>query len=397
MLTAFFQLCLSDPQARVLTYPEIPFYYKWDSKRWQRRKQHRRIISRMYNVSPLEKERFALRLLLLHVKGPTSFESLYVDNMNVTHDTYHDCARARGLLDDNHEWRNALEEASSFSMPSAVRVLFAIICTICNASDCLELWTEFQDALCEDFSGRNDAHTSRQLALRHIYRLYNSITGAGSFSSLNLPLQSDVVIHRGFSEQEIQDSLSVVDSRVLSLNEQQRSAFESIIHAVRAENSLPVPKLFYIDGPGGSGKTYLYNTILHHLRSTNTIFTAVAWTGIAAMLLLGGRTSHITFRLPLRMDETTTLNIKRDSHAWLHLTESKLVVWDEISLVPKYALDAVDKLLREITNDPRPFGNKTVVLGEIFASAYPLFPTDIDLRSSNYPQNDHVLGTSSAD
>jgi len=52
-------------------------------------------------------------------------------------------------------------------------------------------------------------------------------------------------------------------------------------------------KLFYLDGPGGSGKTFLY-TILN-FRGRGKIMMPFATTRIAAKLLKGGRTVHSGF------------------------------------------------------------------------------------------------------
>ncbi len=46
--------------------------------------------------------------------------------------------------------------------------------------------------------------------------------------------------------------------------------------------------IFFIDGPGGSGKTYLYNTILAILRKSGKKALAVASSGIASGLLMVG-------------------------------------------------------------------------------------------------------------
>ena len=56
---------------------------------------------------------------------------------------------------------------------------------------------------------------------------------------------------------------------------------------------------FYLDAPGGTGKTYLISFLLAKLRSQQKIALAVASSGIAATLLDGGQTAHSAFKLPL--------------------------------------------------------------------------------------------------
>ncbi len=46
------------------------------SKTWKRRKNQWKVLARIYPVCPKFAERFAIRLLLLHKAGPTSFEDL---------------------------------------------------------------------------------------------------------------------------------------------------------------------------------------------------------------------------------------------------------------------------------------------------------------------------------
>ncbi|PKY57229.1 hypothetical protein RhiirA4_283232, partial [Rhizophagus irregularis] len=68
---------------------------------------------------------------------------------------------------------------------------------------------------------------------------------------------------------------------------------------------------FFIDGPAGTGKTFLYNTLLATIRLHGDIAIAVASSGIAALLLSGGRTAHSRFKIPLKIDEFSTCNISR--------------------------------------------------------------------------------------
>ncbi|KAE9542286.1 hypothetical protein AGLY_003413 [Aphis glycines] len=58
---------------------------------------------------------------------------------------------------------------------------------------------------------------------------------------------------------------------------------------------------FFLDAPGGTGKTFLINLLLAQIRSSGKVALAVASSGIAANLLSGGRTAHLTFKLPLNV------------------------------------------------------------------------------------------------
>ena len=49
------------------------------------------------------------------------------------------------------------------------------------------------------------------------------------------------------------------------------------------------------------------------MRSNSISITAVAWTGLAAILLKGGKTVHTKFEFPLDIEEKTTSCIKPNS------------------------------------------------------------------------------------
>ena len=73
--------------------------------------------------------------------------------------------------------------------------------------------------------------------------------------------------------------------------------------------------IFFVDGPGGTGKTFLYRTLFANLRKLGHIAIAIATSGIiatssiAATLLPGGRTAHSRFKIPLTPDASSTCSI----------------------------------------------------------------------------------------
>jgi ATP-dependent DNA helicase PIF1 len=69
-----------------------------------------------------------------------------------------------------------------------------------------------------------------------------------------------------------------------NLNPKQLAAYEEIISVV--DNG--VGSMFFVDGYGGTGKTYLWKTISYKLRSEGKIVMNVASSGIASILLPGG-------------------------------------------------------------------------------------------------------------
>ena len=169
-LTAWFALNQKDSSANQYLYTEIPSHYTFVSKEkyWKpRKKAGAPTISRMYTVSANDRERYALRCLLLHVKGATSYEDVRTYN-DVVHNSFHEACIARGLLEDDREWDRALSEAVLLMMPRQCRQLFVTILTHCQPSEPLVLWDRYKESLSEDFALHQSPEVAVQSALAEI-------------------------------------------------------------------------------------------------------------------------------------------------------------------------------------------------------------------------------------
>ena len=81
---------------------------------------------------------------------------------------------------------------------------------------------------------------------------------------------------------------------IQTLNVEQRAGFGLIMNHVVKK----VGQVVFVDGSGGTGKTYLYKALLAKVRSMNLITIATASFGIAASIMPGGRTAHSPLRFP---------------------------------------------------------------------------------------------------
>ena len=110
----------------------------------------------------------------------------------------------------------------------------------------------------------------------------------------------------------------------------------------------------------GTGKTFVANAILAHVRSQGDIALAMASTGIAALLLKGGRTVHNRCGLPIDLKPNSVCNVKKNSRSWQAqvLREAKVLVLDEAPMAHRYALECLDRTLRDRLNINEPFGGK---------------------------------------
>ena len=76
----------------------------------------------------------------------------------------------------------------------------------------------------------------------------------------------------------------------------QDKAFNRVMAALKDKNKKQ--RCFFLDGPAGSGKTYLYNALIRHVKYSGFKVLAHATTGIASDLLIDGMTMHSGFKLP---------------------------------------------------------------------------------------------------
>ena len=93
--------------------------------------------------------------------------------------------------------------------------------------------------------------------------------------------------------------------------------------------------LYFINGAGGIGKTFLYNSIILFCEKYNIQYLCFAHTGIAAGLLKNGTTLHSGFGIPLNLTGNATSSIAKDSPEEHKIKNCKVIIIDEISMVPK--------------------------------------------------------------
>ncbi|XP_058745886.1 uncharacterized protein LOC131618736 [Vicia villosa] len=119
-------------------------------------------------------------------------------------------------------------------------------------------------------------------------------------------------------------------------------------------------------------------TLASALRSKYDICITVETSGIATLLLPGGRTAHSRFKLPVPMLDNSTYNIQYIYEAVELLRQGKLKFLDEAPMVNKWCLEALDKTLKDIMsvsgNSSEVFGGKVVVFGGDFRQILPVIP-----------------------
>jgi hypothetical protein len=106
---------------------------------------------------------------------------------------------------------------------------------------------------------------------------------------------------------------------------------------------------FFVDGLGGTGKTFLYSCLLSTVRAQGQVIVVVASSGIDALLLDGGHIAHSHFKIPVQgLNNTSTCYISRDSELVSLLQAIALVVWDEVVMMHRHVFEVVNKSLQDI-------------------------------------------------
>ena len=128
----------------------------------------------------------------------------------------------------------------------------------------------------------------------------------------------------------------------------------------------PGPAAFFIDSPGGCGKTFTTNLLLAAVRARGLVALPVASSGIAALLMHGGRTAHSRFKIPIDITAASVCNLPLQSDAAKLVRAADLIVWDEAPMAHKFCYGAVDKTLKELMHNELPFGGKVFVMAGDF-------------------------------
>ncbi|PAA80832.1 hypothetical protein BOX15_Mlig019542g1 [Macrostomum lignano] len=389
-LTAFFDLCRQDAVAQGLLYQNVPRHFTWDRQahQWHRARRGRVTagqpadvlttgnIGRVYTVSPRMGQCFYLRLLLVNVPGPTSFESLRtVDGVLLP--TFKAACQARGLLEDDNHWRLCLREAAETRMPVALRRLFAAILAHGDPSDPLKLWQEFVKEMAADLLHQGySTEAAEGSVLRELERLLEVMDGS-PLSVYGLPEPPAEPDQHPVSDclltpLEAAELQIKVDAQVGMLTVEQRSVFD----AVMADWSAKQGGLHFVDAPGGTGKTFLLTLLLQAVRAARQPAIAVASSGIAATILPEGRTAHSMFKIPVcavRQDNAFC-SIGHQSRLAALLRSNRLIVWDEAPMTHRKDLEVFERSLRDLLRVERPFGGALLVMAGDFRQLLAVVP-----------------------
>lgn len=224
-------------------------------------------------------------------------------------------------------WRACLTESAALDTPRQLWYLFVTILVFCEPSNTLALYEANEASLMEDINQRlRDVDRARAACLNAIGDLLRA--NGKSLGDYGLPLLDPLML-----ELEQDDALfHAIDAAIRwaqqldDMNAEQQTVFDHVMASV--DDDRDEAKTFYVDGPGGTGKTTLYGCLIWSFRNRGRLVLCVALTGIAASLMNGGMTVHSTFGLPFgTLTDESTSTVAMQSERAYKIRDAALIVY----------------------------------------------------------------------
>jgi len=123
---------------------------------------------------------------------------------------------------------------------------------------------------------------------------------------------------------------------------------------------------------------FMWKTLSVTLRCEGKNVLTVASSGVASLLLPGGRTTHSKFKIPVPTLDNSVYNIEQGSKTSELLKKAELIIWDEAPMTHKYCFEALDRTWNDImsgmTKENSVFRGKKIVFGGDFRQILPVIP-----------------------
>lgn len=142
----------------------------------------------------------------------------------------------------------------------------------------------------------------------------------------------------------------------------------------------------FLTGAAGSGKTYVLNKFIAHLKKNKIRAAITASTGIAATHLQG-TTLHSWSGIGIRdeLDESFLEKLADNKRIKGNYTSTRVLIIDEISMLHPHQLDMVDGIAKYILDNEEPFGGIQVIFcGDFFQLPPVSVSMPIDEKSFAY-------------
>ncbi|XP_073265278.1 uncharacterized protein [Populus alba] len=319
MLTEWFERNRVDVDARDLFYSQFPNKYVWDArqKEWIVRSRGF-CLGRIVYVHPAAGELYFLRMLLNHVKGAKNFEDLRQISSTIF-PTFQLACKALGLLGDDKEWSDAFGEAIPTASSPQLRQLFINIIMFCEVADPNSLFDQFWHSMHDDieyhlrssFSMLNVRFSDDELKNYVLYELEQLFNASGT----------SLEDHK-LSNAEYGRLMDEVRNKLL------REELNYDLAELRNNHSLAMPLL-------NPCQRNIYDSLLFYY--------------------LEGEQPILDFKIPLEVNESSTCEIKHNTHLSRLLEMTSLIVWDEAPMNNRFCFEALDRSLRDVLRLNNPF------------------------------------------
>ncbi|XP_076059473.1 uncharacterized protein LOC143036104 [Oratosquilla oratoria] len=269
-LTAFFKLCARNEFAAGLYYNQLPnhFVFNNTSSVWEERKTTASSLGRIRAVTNKTVELFYLRLLLTHVKGPTSYEDLRTFE-GVIYPSYREAVKAMGLLNDEETWKKTILEIINHTNDrNQLRATYASMFAFSELEDQSGIWEETKDLFASDFLQRQKAtEYNDEIYLDALDDIQEHVwnCGGGSITQYGLPLsrcgeKTSNIIRRekAYNKEKLTEE---VKEKSLLLNSKQRLCYDTVLFRIENAQKYSHNGIF-LDAPGGTAKSFVLNILL---------------------------------------------------------------------------------------------------------------------------------------
>ena len=168
-------------------------------------------------------------------------------------------------------WKDTIDEAGNAQMPYQLREMFGFMLLNCDISDPPVLWNQYRNSFIEDHINLGDSlPVAEQKAVAHI----DSVLQSSSKSLIYYRLPNFDISAIPQDDPPAYPWLHIDMEETLTQEQ---------------HGDQDASKVFFLDGPSRSGKTYLYTFIIHWLKAFNRKVIPSAMTDVSAVLLPGDK------------------------------------------------------------------------------------------------------------
>ncbi|XP_020710382.2 uncharacterized protein LOC110117230 [Athalia rosae] len=135
---------------------------------------------------------------------------------------------ARGLIEDDEEWKRTTDEATTWMIPRRLRRLFVRIFFHCQSVHQKDLWEEFKDEMAEDYSRREGLSRGRARAYERIIEMLN----AEGWNLADFPEMEQRIITLESINKLLEESSSIAVRSYEKLNAEQKEIVDAVLDSI---------------------------------------------------------------------------------------------------------------------------------------------------------------------